>query len=289
MLRGLATGAAALGWLNACLPDRVYLEPEQALVLPRFGWVEPLRLHGSQNVVSTRAVGSYPTTLALGGWLPVKTIRTVVTTRPSVTVCGTPFGVKMFSEGALIVGFSDVDRADGGTANPAKAAGLHLGDRVVCIGETATENNDAVKAALDAAQGAEAAVAVQQAAGSDPYFPDHGDARYRVHRYELALDYRPAPNRLAGSARINAIAGRSPLAEFMLNLSDFKIGRVRVDGRPAHYTHRGGKLRVKPAKAVRPGAASRSTPRGRYGMATSDMPTTSAPRRSCRRARESRR
>ena len=154
----LAALAAALGWLNACLPDRVYLEPEQALVLPRFGWVEPLRLHGSQNVVSTRAVGSYQTTLALGGWLPVKTIRTVVTTRPTVTVCGTPFGVKMFSEGALIVGFSDVDRADGGTANPAKAAGLHLGDRVVCIGETATENNDAVKAALDAAQGAEVEV-----------------------------------------------------------------------------------------------------------------------------------
>lgn len=154
----LAALAAALGWLNACLPDRVYLEPEQALVLPRFGWVEPLRLHGSQNVVSTRAVGSYQTTLSLGGWLPVKTIRTVVTTRPSVTVCGTPFGVKMFSEGALIVGFSDVDRADGGTANPAKAAGLHLGDRVVCIGETATENNDAVKAALDAAQGAEVEV-----------------------------------------------------------------------------------------------------------------------------------
>lgn len=154
----LAALAAVLGWLNACLPDRVYLEPEQALVLPRFGWVEPLRLHGSQNVVSTRAVGSYQTTLALGGWLPVKTIRTVVTTRPSVTVCGTPFGVKMFSEGALIVGFSDVDRADGGTANPAKAAGLHLGDRVVCIGETATENNDAVKAALDAAQGVEVEV-----------------------------------------------------------------------------------------------------------------------------------
>lgn len=64
----------------------------------------------------------------------------------------------MFSEGALIVGFSDVDRADGSTANPAKAAGLHLGDRVVCIGETATENNDAVKAALDAAQGAEVEV-----------------------------------------------------------------------------------------------------------------------------------
>lgn len=105
------------------------------------------------------------------------------------------------------------------------------------------------------AQGAEAAVAVQQSVGADPYFPANGDARYRVHRYELTLDYRPGPNRLAGAARINAIAGRSPLAEFQLNLGDFKIGRVRVDGRQAHYTHRGGRLRVRPGKALRAGAA----------------------------------
>ena len=150
----LAVLAAVLGWVNHCLPECVYLEPEQALVLPRFAWVEPLHLRGSRNVASTRTTGSYQTTLALGGWLPLKTVRTVVLERPSVTVCGTPFGVKMFSEGALVVGFSDVDRADGGTQNPAKAAGLRLGDRVVCIGKTPTENNDAVKEALDAAQGA---------------------------------------------------------------------------------------------------------------------------------------
>lgn len=119
----LAALAAALGWLNACLPDRVYLEPEQALVRPGLAGWSRCACTGSQNVVSTRAVGSYQTTLALGGWLPVKTIRTVVTTRPSVTVCGTPFGVKMFSEGALIVGFSDVDRADGGTAQPRQGGG----------------------------------------------------------------------------------------------------------------------------------------------------------------------
>lgn len=98
-------------------------------------------------------------------------------------------------------------------------------------------------------------MSVQQTVGSDPYFPANGDARYRVHRYELALDYRPGPNRLAGTARINAIAGRSPLAEFQLNLGDFKIGRIRVDGKAAHYTHRGGRLRIRPAKAPRPGAA----------------------------------
>lgn len=144
---------AALGWLYSRLPDRVYLEPGQTLALPRFAWVEPLGARGSQNVASTRAVGSYQTTLSLGGWLPIKTIRTIVTERRQVTVCGTPFGVKMFSEGALIVGFSDVEKASGGTTNPAKGAGLHLGDRVIRIGATATEDNDAVKAALEAAQG----------------------------------------------------------------------------------------------------------------------------------------
>ena len=96
---------------------------------------------------------------------------------------------------------------------------------------------------------------VQQTAGSDPYFPANGDHRYRVHRYELALDYRPGPNRLSGTARLGAIAGRGALAEFQLNLADFRIGRVRVDGKAPHYTHRGGKLRIRPAKPIRAGAA----------------------------------
>ncbi|WP_392969260.1 M1 family metallopeptidase [Streptomyces sp. LN245] len=98
-------------------------------------------------------------------------------------------------------------------------------------------------------------MSVQQTAGPDPYFPANGDPRYRVHRYELALDYRPGPNRLSGTARINAIAGRSALPEFQLNLADFRIGRVRVDGKAPHYTHRGGRLRIRPPKPIRAGAA----------------------------------
>ena len=144
---------AALGWLWHALPDEVSLEPEQPLSLPRFAWVEPLHGSGSRNVASTRAVGSYQATLALGGWLPIKTIRALVTERPTVTVCGTPFGVKMFSEGALVVGFSEVHTA-AGAVNPAKLAGLRLGDRVIRIGQTQTETNEEVKTALEGANGA---------------------------------------------------------------------------------------------------------------------------------------
>ena len=90
--------AAALGWLYSCLPDRSIWSRDRLISSP-LCMVEPQRGHGSQNVASTRAVGSYQTTLTLGGWLPIKTIRAVVTERPRVTVCGTPFGVKMSPTG----------------------------------------------------------------------------------------------------------------------------------------------------------------------------------------------
>ncbi|KJY20795.1 M1 family metallopeptidase, partial [Streptomyces katrae] len=95
----------------------------------------------------------------------------------------------------------------------------------------------------------------QQTPAPDPYFPDNGDPRYRAHRYELALDYRPAPNRLTGRARISAIAGPAALPEFRLNLAPFRVGRVLLDGRTAHYTHRAGLLRIRPAKPLPPAAA----------------------------------
>ena len=149
----LVAALAVLGWLWHSLPAEILLEPGQTLTLPRFAYVQPLRTAGSRNAASTQAAGSYQATLSIGGWLPVKTVRALVETRPVVTVCGTPFGVKMFSEGALIVGFSDLNTPDG-TANPAKKAGLRLGDRVVRMDDTLTETNDAVHDALETAAGA---------------------------------------------------------------------------------------------------------------------------------------
>ena len=48
------------------------------------------------------------------------------------------------------MGFSDLNTPDG-TANPAKKAGLRLGDRVVRMDDTLTETNDAVHDALETA------------------------------------------------------------------------------------------------------------------------------------------
>ncbi|WP_245599766.1 M1 family metallopeptidase [Embleya scabrispora] len=114
-------------------------------------------------------------------------------------------------------------------------------------------SQDTARPATVGATGTEHESVVDQgprSAAGEAYFATHGDPRYRVHRYELALDYRPGPNRLAGTARIGAVAGDRPLGEVVLDLGEFRIGRVLVNGRQARYTHRAGKLRVRPGAAI---------------------------------------
>ncbi|GIM90405.1 M1 family metallopeptidase [Paractinoplanes toevensis] len=89
---------------------------------------------------------------------------------------------------------------------------------------------------------------------TDSYLPEHGNGGYRVLHYDLDLDYRVTSNRLAGRAVVTARAGQW-LSRFSLDLGRFRISDVRVDGRPAKYTHQNGKLRIKPEKPIGYGAS----------------------------------
>ncbi|MGW1886300.1 M1 family metallopeptidase [Streptomyces sp. NPDC001970] len=90
---------------------------------------------------------------------------------------------------------------------------------------------------------------------TDSYLPQYGDSGYRTTEYDLELDYRPHTGRLAGRARISGVAERA-LPEVVLDLGQFRLTKVLVDGgRPARYTHRADKLRVRPARPLRAGAA----------------------------------
>ena len=85
------------------------------------------------------------------------------------------------------------------------------------------------------------------------YLSGHGDERYRVSHYDLALDYRPATGRLSGRATVSAIADRW-LAEVALDLDRLRVERVQVDGASVRYVHRDGKLRVRPIAPVAAGS-----------------------------------
>jgi aminopeptidase N len=84
---------------------------------------------------------------------------------------------------------------------------------------------------------------------TDPYLPASGNGGYRVLHYDLDLDYRVMTNRLAGKAVVTARAVQS-LSRFTLDLGRFRVQDVKVDGKPARFTHRPGKLRIKPERPL---------------------------------------
>ena len=64
--------------------------------------------------------------------LPVKTVSADVYEKLKVYPGGMPFGVKFFTSGVIIVGFSDIE-CDGKPCNPAEQAGLRLKDMITHV------------------------------------------------------------------------------------------------------------------------------------------------------------
>ncbi|MDO5535615.1 MAG: M1 family metallopeptidase [Propionibacteriaceae bacterium] len=104
----------------------------------------------------------------------------------------------------------------------------------------------------------------------DPYLPSHGDSRYGVEHYDLALDYRLSTNRLDAVATLT-VRAREPLTEVRLDLSGLHVNKVTVDGkRPKKYTHSARVLTVKLASEV--GAGGTATLRIAYSGKPTAVP-----------------
>lgn len=154
---GLLAAAMAVGVglyaLNRSLPDTFYVEPGQPLSIASMPWIT--EKSSPTREIAAGSMGedsSANCTLALFDLIPIKTVRTVQAQRREVTVCGTPFGIKMFSNGALVVAFSDLYTSLG-SENPAKEAGLRLGDLIISAGGRTVRNNDELSAAITANAG----------------------------------------------------------------------------------------------------------------------------------------
>ena len=86
---------------------------------------------------------SFKMNLKLLGIIPAKQINVKVVDENYVAVLGTPFGIKIYTEGVLVVGFSDID-TDNKDKNPAKTAGLKEGDFIVSLNNINVYTNEDV-------------------------------------------------------------------------------------------------------------------------------------------------
>lgn len=96
---------------------------------------------------------TYQSELKLWGIFPIKEVTVQVVKEPVVTLCGTPFGIKMYTDGVLVVGMSAVDTA-GGVCNPAKEAGIRVGDVILSIDGESVSTTDDVAEHIESCGGA---------------------------------------------------------------------------------------------------------------------------------------
>jgi aminopeptidase N len=111
----------------------------------------------------------------------------------------------------------------------------------------------AVLAVLAVSASPAAAAFTPGASGAgDPFYPQAGNGGYDVVHYSLDLDYEPQNEQLDGDVTITARATQD-LSSFNLDLRNFKVERITVNGRAASFARKGQELTITPASGLRRG------------------------------------
>lgn len=149
VVAGAAAGCAAallciLFYIGSLLPDKYMIaEGEEFSIESSFGVTASVEKAAGTRQVLTQSGDLYKAQLKLMGVLPLKEVTVQVVEKQMVAPCGSPFGIKMFTEGVMVVGLSDLDAANGST-NPAKNAGIKIGDVLIRIDGKEVYSNEQV-------------------------------------------------------------------------------------------------------------------------------------------------
>lgn len=142
----------AIIYYRSAMPEQYTVTTGKKLTLD--GVVESCEIADDavQETVAESAGTTYRSSLRLFGVFPIKEVSVKVVEEPVVVVAGIPFGIKMYTDGVLVVGFSDVDTA-AGPCNPARIAGLKEGDVVLAVDGTPVSTNSELRTLIEQSAG----------------------------------------------------------------------------------------------------------------------------------------
>lgn len=87
--------------------------------------------------------------------IPIKNIEVIEGKTQKVVPSGKPFGIKIFTEGVVVVGIDSIKSSDGKVHSPGKEAGIKKGDVIIKIDENYVNTNEEVSKILGSNTGKE--------------------------------------------------------------------------------------------------------------------------------------
>ena len=127
---------AALCWalcLSATLPDRYYLAKGSRFSLGDSSLIQTSSNDGYPFSVYSSTGNTFRMDLKLLGLINIKPVSVQVVDRRVVALCGTPFGIKMVTDGVMVVGTGAVTDCNSRAVSPAQTAGIQEGDIILSI------------------------------------------------------------------------------------------------------------------------------------------------------------
>jgi len=88
------------------------------------------------------------------GVIPIGKASVEIVDEMQVVVLGTPFGMKLYTEGVLVVNLTDVETVSG-KVNPAKLAGIEKGDYILSVNGDEISTNEELLDAVEKSKGTE--------------------------------------------------------------------------------------------------------------------------------------
>lgn len=95
---------------------------------------------------------NYQTDLSIMGVVPIKSVNINKVKQRYVALSGESFGIKIFTKGVMIVGMSDV-ASKSGNINPAKQAGLKIGDIILSVNNKTVNSNSELSEIINQSNG----------------------------------------------------------------------------------------------------------------------------------------
>ncbi|MCL1831983.1 MAG: SpoIVB peptidase [Oscillospiraceae bacterium] len=139
-----------VGFYYARLPDKYYLSDNAPFTIDAFFDIVAHSANDNADSLPVYAASdgsSDEVDLRLFGMIPIKRAAVQHIDRPLLVPQGTPFGIKILTDGAIVTEFGMVDGQEGMRA-PARDGGVKVGDVVVQVNGVPTRTNGDVSEAV---------------------------------------------------------------------------------------------------------------------------------------------